>query len=127
MTKQRQKYIDELELRGFSPQTIDNYVRSVARLAEYYDTPPSQLTNDQVKGYLLHQMREKKWKPSTINGAVGALRQYYHLVEGRSFEEVAAAIPRTKQAVKRPQDLQHRRIGAVVQTLHELTSNIGSS
>jgi site-specific recombinase XerD len=102
-TKQRQKYIDELELRGFSPLTIKTYVRNVARLAEYYNTPPSELSDDQVKGYLLHQIREKKWKPSTINGAVGALRQFYHLVEGRPFEEVEAAIPRTKKEVRRPE------------------------
>ena len=105
MTKLRQKYIDELELRGFSPLTIKNYVTNVARLAEYYNTPPNELSDDQIKGYLLHQIREKKWKPSTINGAVAALRQFYQLVECRSFEEVEAAIPRTKQGVKRPEVL----------------------
>jgi integrase/recombinase XerD len=102
-TKLRQKYIDELELRGFSAGTIDNYVRSVANLALYYDSPPNQLSDEQIKAYLLHQLREKKWKPSTTNVAVAGIRQFYHLVEERSFEQVEAAIPRVKQGVRRPE------------------------
>ena len=33
MTPLRQKLIDEIQLRGFSPNTEDSYVRSVAGLA----------------------------------------------------------------------------------------------
>lgn len=103
MTKLRQKYIDELELRGFSPGTISNYVTSVAKLARYYQSAPDQLSNEQIKAYLLHQMREHQWKPSTTNVAVAGIRQFYHLVEQRSFAEVEAAIPRVKEGVRRPE------------------------
>ena len=103
MTKLRQRYIDELELRGFSPGTIDNYVRSVANLARYYHTPPNQLSDEEIKAYLLHRLRENNWSPSTANVAVSGLRQFYLLVEERSFDEVEKAIPRVNRSIRRPE------------------------
>jgi site-specific recombinase XerD len=103
MTALRQKYIDELQLRGFSPKTIYVYVSIMARLARHYRKSPDQLGDEELKSYLLHHIRDSKWSPSTVNVTVGAFRLFYHLVAGRSMDEVEAVLPRMKASIKRPQ------------------------
>ena len=74
MTPLRQKLIDEIQLRGFSPNTQDSYVRSVAGLAQFYHRPPDKIADDEIKIYLLHLLRIKKLAVSSIIVAVSALR-----------------------------------------------------
>ena len=103
MTSLRQKLIDELALRGLSPRTRDSYVAAVRQLARYYQAAPDALSEEQIKSYLLHLVRERGFKPNSMNVHVSALRFFYETVLGRSFAEVTAALPRMKRAVKRPQ------------------------
>jgi len=60
MTALRQKLIDELELRGLAPQSKYNYISAVRRLAAHYQQSPDQLTDEQIKAYLLYLIREKQ-------------------------------------------------------------------
>ena len=48
MTILRQKFIDELELRGLSPLSRDGYVGVVSRLARHYGRSPDLITNDEL-------------------------------------------------------------------------------
>src|SRR5438045_1936124 len=70
MTPLRQKLIDEIQLRGFSINTQDSYVRSVAGLAQFYHRSPDKIADDEIKAYLLHLLRVKKL-------AVNALRFFF--------------------------------------------------
>lgn len=115
MTKLRQKYIDELELRGFSPETIKVYVWTVAKLARHFDTPPDQLSDEQIKAYMLENLRERKWAPSTANVAVSALRQFYQLVAQRSIKEVEQSLPRVKSSTRRAQFYSTEEIERLLQ------------
>lgn len=91
-----------MELRGLSPLTRDGYVGVVYRLARHFRRSPELITNDELKGYVLHLLREKQRSRSTVIGVVSALRFFYHQVLQREFEEVAAALPRMKKPLLRP-------------------------
>jgi integrase/recombinase XerD len=78
MTPLRQKFIDELELRGLSPLTREVYVGVVSRLARHYHCSPELITNEELKVYLLHLLREEQLSRSTVIIAVSALRFLYH-------------------------------------------------
>jgi integrase/recombinase XerD len=54
MTILRQKLIDEIQLRGFSPRTQETYVSSVTGLARFYRRAPDQINDDELKAYLLY-------------------------------------------------------------------------
>jgi hypothetical protein len=53
MTPLRQRLIQDLQLRGYADRTVEAYVQAVARLARFYDTSPDQLSEAQVRDYLL--------------------------------------------------------------------------
>lgn len=102
MTPLRQKLVDEIQLRGFSPNTQDSYVRSVAGLAQFYHRSPDQLSGDEIKSYLLHLLRVKKLAVSSLIVAVSALRFFFGKVLNRPTESIEKALPAMKKPVLRP-------------------------
>ena len=50
----RTKMIEEMRLRNFSPRTEQSYVAAMVGLAKYYRQSPDQLTQEQIRSYLLH-------------------------------------------------------------------------
>ena len=102
MTILRQKLIDEIQLRGFSPHTQDSYVRTVTGLARFYHRSPDQLNDDELKAYLLHLLREKKLAVGSLIVAVSGLRFFFGTVLHRSTTAIEQALPRMKKPVQRP-------------------------
>lgn len=98
----RQKLINELDLRGFSPHTKRSYVDTVHHLARYYRCSPEVITDDQLKDYLLHLLRDLQRSPSTLCCRVSALRFFYKHVLQRSTAAIEAALPRMRKAIIRP-------------------------
>src|SRR5208337_4289803 len=102
MTPLRQKLIDEIQLRGFSPHTQDSYVRSVTGLARFYHRSPDQLGDDEIKDYLLFLLREKQMAVSSLIVAVSGLRFFFGKILQRSTTAIEQALPRMKKPVQRP-------------------------
>lgn len=102
MTPLRQKLIDEMQLRGFSPNTQDSYVRAVAGLAQFYHRSPSKLFDDEIKAYLLHLIRVKKLAASSIIVAVSALRFFFGQVLVRPIDQTVKSLPTMKKPILRP-------------------------
>mgnify|MGYP003449322444 FL=1 len=53
----RQKLIDEMEVRGLSRNTKDSYIGYVYRLARHYHRSPDQISDTELRIYLLHLLR----------------------------------------------------------------------
>ena len=60
MTALRQRLIDDLQLRGYAERTVDTYVAIVVRLARHFHSALDQLTEAQLRDYLLYLTRERK-------------------------------------------------------------------
>jgi integrase/recombinase XerD len=60
----RDRMIEEMKLRNFSPATQKSYLYAVTRLARYYRRPPDQLDKEQIRSYLLHLTVERKLSPN---------------------------------------------------------------
>jgi integrase/recombinase XerD len=76
MTPLRQRLIDELTRRNYSPRTVEAYVAGVARAARHFNRPPDQLTPDDLRGFQLALIAAgTSW--SQFNQVVSALRFFY--------------------------------------------------
>ena len=80
MTPLRKRMIDEMQLRNFSPKTIQCYVETVARFARHFNKSPDKLGPEEVRTYLLHLVQEQKRAWGTYNQALAALRYFYRWV-----------------------------------------------
>lgn len=99
----RQKLIDEIDLRGRSAHTRRAYVQCIARLAKFYQRSPDQLSDEEVRGYLLHLLRHDKLSASSLVVAVSALRFFYEHVLQRPPKVIEHVLPRSKTQVRRAQ------------------------
>ena len=54
MTPLRWKMIDDMRAAGLGAETQTVYLRAVAALAAYYRRAPDQLSEAEVRAYLLH-------------------------------------------------------------------------
>jgi hypothetical protein len=79
MTVLRQKMIDakRMQLRGLSERTQETYVRVVRQLAEYYHKPPDQLSEAELRQYLLYLKNDKKAARSTCTQTLCGLKFFY--------------------------------------------------
>lgn len=102
MTPLRQKLIDEIQLRGFSPHTQDSYVRSITGVARFYHRSPEQINDQELKDYLLYLLRDKKLAVSSLSVAVSGLRFFFGNVLHRPTTAIEQALPRMKKPVVRP-------------------------
>src|SRR6476660_3277132 len=76
MTPLRQRFIDDLRLRNYSPKTIDAYVRGVARFAAHFGRSPDLLGVEHVRDFQLYLLTQRVcW--STFNQTVCALRFFF--------------------------------------------------
>ena len=94
MTPLRKKMIEEMQLRRFSENTQESYVRSVTGLAGHYHISPDKITGDQLKNYVLFLANERKLKWSSINAIITGIRFFYSETLGR--KDLALAIPPRK-------------------------------
>jgi hypothetical protein len=77
MSELRQRMIDQMTLRRFSPRTHESYLEAVTGLARYYKQSPDQLSAEQIRQYLLYLERERHLAWSSLNVAASGLRFLY--------------------------------------------------
>ena len=82
MTPLRQRFIDELTRRNYSPRTIESYVSAVTRTAKHFARSPDRLTPEQLRDFQLHLIAQSaSW--SLFNQVACALRFFYRNVLDR--------------------------------------------
>ncbi len=100
MTPLRQKMINDMKLRRFSPSTQDLYIYAVEDLAKYYKRSPDRISEEEVYGYLLYLQEEKKLAWSSCNTMAGGLNFFYKTTMRE--KNIRFRIPKRKQTKKLP-------------------------
>ena len=94
MTALRQRMIQDLELRGYSERTVEAYVHPVAQLARFYKTTPDELTEAQIREYLVHLSTVQKVSRSTHTIALCSIKFFYQQTLGRAWTVFDIARPK---------------------------------
>ena len=77
MTPLRQRFLDDLRLRNYSPRTLQTCRRQVIRFARPFGRSPEQLGPEEIRAYQRHLLQDRHASWSVFNQAVGALRFLY--------------------------------------------------
>ena len=97
MTPLRQRMIQELQLRGYSPRTVEAYVHPVVQLARHYHCAPDRLSEEQVRDYLIHLSTVQKVSRSTHTIALCGIKFFYQHTLGRAWKVFDIARPRAEK------------------------------
>jgi hypothetical protein len=85
MTPQRAQMLEAMILAGLSEGTQGEYVRAVRRLAAYYRRSPDQLTEEEVRHYLL-ELRQRGVARGTFQIARYGLQFFFCRTLERGWE-----------------------------------------
>jgi integrase/recombinase XerD len=99
MTPLRQRLIEDLRLRNYSPRTIEAYVAAVVKLTRHCRLPPDQLDPEQIRLFQLHLVTQRV-SFSLLNQVTAGLRFFYAVTLGRP--DVVAKIAYGKRPRKLP-------------------------
>src|SRR3989440_12336730 len=76
MSPLRQRMLEDLQIRNYSPHTVDAYLRAVAQFAKHFRTSPDRLGAEHIRTYQLHLLHQQV-SESVFIQTVCALRFFY--------------------------------------------------
>jgi site-specific recombinase XerD len=100
MTPLRQRFIEDMQLRGLAPTTQRSYIHYVAEFAKFYNTSPEHLDLEAVRQYELYLLHEKKLSPESINTFISAVQFLYLVTLEMPWGK--ACFPRLRRPKKLP-------------------------
>jgi site-specific recombinase XerD len=77
--------IEDMQLRGLAERTQQSYVAAVRGLAEYYNKSPEQMSEGELREYLLYLKNKKKAAASTCGQVLCALKFLYQQTLKQEF------------------------------------------
>jgi site-specific recombinase XerD len=77
MTPLRQRFIEDMQLRGLAPTTQRSYLHYVVEFAKYYNTSPEHLDLEAIRQYELHLLNERKLSPESVNTFISSVQFLY--------------------------------------------------
>lgn len=127
MTPLRQRMLEDLQIRNYSPTTVRIYLHSVAEFAHHFRKPPDQLGPEHIRQYQLFLMKEKQVSLPSYIQMVCALRFFFTHTLNQKIAIERIPFPRrerklpmilsqeeVKALLEAPRTLRHRALLAVL-------------
>ena len=118
MTILRQRMIEDLTIRNYSPRTIKIYVERVAKFAEYFSQSPYRLGPSHIRQYQIFLVKNKKASWAKVNQTVCALRFLYRVCLRKKW--MIEHIPYPKQEKKLPVVLSRGEVARFLRAVDNL-------
>jgi integrase/recombinase XerD len=83
MTPLRQRMVEDMQLRNYSPLTMHCYLRCVADFARHFGASPAHLGPEQVRSYQLFLLQDNQVSWTSVVQTVCALRFFDRITLGR--------------------------------------------
>ncbi len=110
------KFIQQLELKGYSKSTIRTYSSEFIQLLNVLKNYPAEsLSVDRIKDYLHYCVKDLKLSEATIHSRINALKFYYEQVLNR--DHFFLEIPRPKKRLQIPKVVSKEQIAILINSI----------
>lgn len=110
------RYIEQLQLKGYSPNTIRTYVTEFSQLLKTLKSfPVNDLTAEKLRSYFLYCINELKLSENIIHSRMNAVKFYFEQVLHQ--EKLFLEIPRPKKPSTLPKTISTRDIKKMLDTI----------
>ena len=72
-----QRMSDDLHLAGVSKRTHDGYLRAIRQLADFCQTSPERISEDQLRQFFLHLKNERRFASGSMRVALSGVKFFY--------------------------------------------------
>lgn len=116
MTALRKKMIEDMKLHGFSQRTRETYLYSVSKLARHFGKSPDQITNQELREYLLYHKDHYARNTTTI--ALCGIKFFYEKTIQKPMP--VFNLTRLPRENKLPVVLTKQEVSKVLHNIHTL-------
>lgn len=113
------RFTGHVQLKGLSERTVESYVCMIRQLAAWGKRDPAELTEEQVRDYFLHLVRERKYAPASLRQARASLGCFYLELLGRTDWKVFSLV-KTKDRERLPVVLSRGEVKRIFDEVREL-------
>ena len=114
-----EKVRQELRLRNYSHKTMKSYLSCLRSFVKYFSPKhPRQVTEGDIRKYLLYLIEEKKLAAGTVNQVFNALRFLYVELYNTSF--IISKLPRPMKEHKLPDVLNEEEVVRIFNTVSNI-------
>jgi site-specific recombinase XerD len=107
--------VEDMQLRGYSKSTQISYVSAVRQLAAYYGRSPDQITEKELRDYMLYLTNEKGAAPGTSAVALSGFKFLYQQTLKRKWPLLD--LVRTGRAKRLPVVLSTEEVHQILKQL----------
>lgn len=93
MTPLRQRMIEDMQLRAFSPRTQQAYLAAVRQLAQHFHKSPDLITDDELRTYFLYLTQERHYARATVTIALCGIKFFVERTLGKTFTALSLMRP----------------------------------
>ncbi|MBS1681469.1 MAG: tyrosine-type recombinase/integrase [Bacteroidetes bacterium] len=110
---------EKLHLKGYSKSTCKTYQEQFKLFMLYYQPkPPAQLSEEEIKMYLLHLVEKKRISKSAQNQAINAIKFYYEKMLGQ--QKATYWLDRPIKEFKLPLVLSEEEVSRILKQVENL-------
>ena len=118
MGKLRDRMVQEMRVRDFSPRTIEAYVSAVLGVTKHYGRAPDTLTDEEIHRYLIHVREQRKLSASTCQQIRCGLKFFYDIAVRRP--RACLSVPVVRQPQKLPEILSRQEVTRIIESTSTL-------
>jgi len=118
----RERMIEDMQLRGFSPRTQQSYSRAVRKLAQHYHKSPDLVTEEELRQYFLYRTNVSRWSRVACTIALCGIKFFYEHTLKRAW--ITAALVKPKRIKSLPTVLSIDEVRRTLACVHMLRHRV---
>ena len=80
------RFLSDLELKGYAKRSIDSYVKSVRQLQRFCNKPLSKITQADLRAYWLACKTEYGWSSATLRISYSGIKHFFSMTLVRKWK-----------------------------------------